>query len=345
MSVADTPEDLPGPAPEEAARSLRFVGPRSVRLETGEVPSPDDDEVVVESLASLVSAGTELMIYRGEAPEDLPADETIDALSGDLSFPLEYGYSLVGDVARVGAEVPAEWLGRRVFAFNPHESHFAASPDSLVPVPDDVDAETAVFLPIVETAVNLVMDAAPRIGERAVVFGAGLVGLATVASLAEFPLADLTVVEPIPVRRDLAMRLGADAAVAPADAADVEEADLVVELSGSPEALDDAVDVAGYDARVVVGSWYGRKRADLDLGGAFHRERVSIVSSQVSTISPKLRGRWDAERRMTVAWSRLRELPVAELVTHRLPIEEAERAYEMLDGEPEEALGVLFEYR
>jgi len=85
--------------------------------------------------------------------------------------------------------------------------------------------------------------------------------------------------------------------------------------------------------------------ADLDLGGAFHRERVSIVSSQVSTISPRLRGRWDAERRMAVAWSRLRALPVAELVTHRVPIEDAERAYELLDGEPEVALGVLFEYR
>ena len=343
--MADTPDDRPGPAPEEAARSLSFVGPRSVRLEPADVPEPGGDEVVVESRASLVSAGTELMIYRGEAPEDLPADETIDALSGDLSFPLEYGYALVGDVARVGAEVPAEWRGRRVFAFNPHESHFAASPDALVPIPDDVDDETAVFLPIVETAVNLVLDAAPRIGERVVVFGAGLVGLATVASLAEFPLADLTVVEPIPARRERAMRLGADAAVAPPDVGDLEEADLVLELSGSPEALDDAVDVAGYDARVVVGSWYGRKRADLDLGGAFHRERVSIVSSQVSTISPRLRGRWDAERRMAVAWSRLRALPVAELLTHRLPIEDAERAYELLDGEPEEALGVLFQYR
>ena len=328
------------------ARSLHFVGPRAVRVETHPVPEPAEDEVLVESRTSLVSAGTELMIYRGEAPSGLEADESIGALSGDLSFPLEYGYAAVGDVARVGRDVPPDWEGRTVFAFNPHESHFVAGTDELYPIPADVPVETAAFLPIAETAVNLVLDGAPRLGERAVVFGAGLVGLLTVATLAEFPLEDLTVVEPVETRRGLARQFGADEAVAPGRVADgdVDEADAVFELSGSPAALDDAIALAGYDARIVVGSWYGRKRADLDLGGHFHRDRVSVVPSQVSTVSPELRGRWDTERRMDVAWGRLGSLPVGDLMTHRIPIEEAGRAYETLDSDPENALGVLLTY-
>lgn len=329
------------------ARTLRFVGPRAVSVEAGDVPTPSADEVLVESRTSLVSAGTELLIYRGEAPAELPADETIESLPGDLSFPLAYGYAVVGDVREVGGAAPASLLGQTVFAFHPHESHFVAEPDEVVPVPGDVDPETAAFLPIAETAVNLVLDGTPRIGERVVVFGAGLVGQCTVAALGAFPLADLTVVEPLPARRELAERLGADETVAPAAVAEsgAEDADLVYELSGTPEALDDAVDLAGYDGRVVVGSWYGRKRADLDLGGRFHRSRVSIESSQVSTIAPELRGRWDTDRRLAVAWEQLRDVPVADLVTHRVPIEEASRAYELLDVEPEETLGVLLTYR
>lgn len=328
------------------ARTLRFVEPRTVRVEASDVPRPGQDEVLVESRTSLVSAGTEVMIYRGEAPAGLEADEVIDALEGDLSYPLEYGYALTGRVSRVGGAVSSEWQDRPVFGFYPHASHVVAEPAMLEPIPDDVGGETAAFLPLAETAVNLVMDAAPGLGERVVVFGAGLVGLLTVATLASFPLADLTVVEPIPARRDLATRLGADRAVTP-DAlagADVGGVDLAVEVSGTPEALDDAVSVVGYDGRVVVGSWYGSKRAELDLGGGFHRDRIEVVSSQVSTISPALRGRWDRDRRMALAWETIREVPVDELVTHRVPIEDAARAYRLLDRNPDEAIGVLLTY-
>lgn len=328
------------------ARRLRFVAPRTVSVERREVPTPGSGEALVASERSLVSPGTELLIYRGEAPTELEADATIEALSGDLSFPLTYGYANVGTVTEVGPDVDDAWLDRSVFAFHPHESHFIAPTDALFPVPEGVDTETATFMPIVETAVNLVLDGAPRLGERVVVFGAGLVGLATISTLSAFPLAELTVVEPIPARRSLATELGADQVVSPAeiDDADIGGADLLFEVSGSPEALDDAVALCGYDGRVVVGSWYGRKRADVDLGGHFHRERVSLVSSQVSTISPELRGRWDTDRRMAVAWRRLRALPVESLVTHRLPVEEAGRGYELLDDRPEDTLGVLLTY-
>jgi threonine dehydrogenase-like Zn-dependent dehydrogenase len=206
------------------------------------------------------------------------------------------------------------------------------------------------LLPSVETATNIVLDAAPRLGERVVVFGAGVIGLCVTRLLAAFPLESLVVVDPIERRRALAAELGADRTTTPTGLADsdadpaVDAADLAIELSGQPSALDDAIGVVGYDARVVVGSWYGTKREPIDLGGRFHRDRIDIVSSQVSTISPELRGRWDRDRRMDAALDRLDWIPADELITHRIPFERASEAYELLDSAPDAAVQVILEY-
>jgi len=331
-------------------RALYFTGPRTVSVEHEPVTEPEADEVLVEARVAAVSSGTELLIYRGEMPRDLAADATIDALGDDLTYPLKYGYATVGDVVATGADVDEAWRGRRVFAFNPHESHFAASPADLVTVPEDVSTETAALLPTAETATTLCMDSNPRVGERVVVFGAGMVGLVTTHVLSAFPLERLTVVEPVPERREMAANLGADETLRPDAAAQVGErgdpagADLVYELSGSPETLDDAVDAVGYDGRIIVGSWYGRKRAETDLGGFFHRNRIDVSSSQVSTLAPELRGRWTKERRMETAWDRLRELPTERLITHRIGVENATEAYQLLDDGPENALQVLLTF-
>jgi threonine dehydrogenase-like Zn-dependent dehydrogenase len=283
-------------------------------------------------------------------PRDRVADPTLDPLSADLSYPLKYGYATVGEVTAVGEAVAAAWRGRRVFAFNPHESHFTAAPEEVVPVPEGTDAERAALLPTAETATTLVLDGNPRVGERVVVFGAGMVGLTTASVLAAFPLERLTVIEPLDRRRRMAERVGADETLAPDRAAAVGErgdpagADLAYELSGWPATLDDAIETVGYDGRVIVGSWYGDRRADVDLGGFFHRNRVDVSASQVSTLAPPLRGRWTTDRRLDVAWDRLDALPVDDLVTHRLPIESASEAYRLLDEEPERTLQVLFTF-
>ena len=347
-SVEDAEDGEPATPP--TGRSLYFTGPRSISIERESVSAPGPDEVLVEARVSAVSSGTELLIYRGEMPRDLAADATIDALGDDLSYPLKYGYATVGEVVDLGPNVAERWRGRRVFAFNPHESHFAASPADLVPVPEDVSTTTAALLPTAETATTLVMDGHPRVGERVVVFGAGMVGLVTTSVLSSFPLERLTVVEPVADRRSMADRLGADETLHPEAATAVEErgepagADLAYELSGSPETLDDAIDAVGYDGRIVVGSWYGRKRAETDFGGFFHRNRIDVSSSQVSTLAPELRGRWTKERRMDVAWDRLRALPADRLVTHRIGFEDAAEAYRLLDGGPENALQVVLEF-
>jgi 2-desacetyl-2-hydroxyethyl bacteriochlorophyllide A dehydrogenase len=334
-----------------SARRIRFTAPETVEIESIPEPTPDADEVRIRTTCSAISSGTERLVYRGEAPADLPADPELTSLDGDLSFPLSYGYAAVGDVDAVGDAVDDAWLGRTVFAFEPHASAFTASPDAVQPVPDGVAAAEATLLPTVETAVNFLLDGEPRIGERVGVFGQGMVGLVTTALLSAAPLSDLVTVDATPARRDRSERLGADRSLAPGSAAvdrlregDPPGRDLVYELSGTPDALDDAIAAAGYGGRVVVGSWYGTKPVDLDLGGSFHRDRISVESSQVSTVAPELRGRWSADRRLDVAWEWLDRLDPDPILTHRIPFAEAADAYELLEERPDEAVGVLLTY-
>lgn len=334
-------------------QSLWFDAPRHVTLRKEALPEPAAGEVRVKTHASAISPGTEMLIYRGEFPEGMAADEGIAALGGALAYPLKYGYSSVGQVETLGAGVAPEWLGRWVFAFHPHESHFISPVESLLLIPSGIPPEDALFLPNTETAVNFLLDGAPLIGEQVAVFGQGVVGLLTTALLARLPLGNLITFDRFANRRTASLAMGARASLDPVDADGAarlrallsagayEGADLVYELSGAPAALDQAIAAAGFSGRIVVGSWYGRKRAPLDLGGRFHRARIRLISSQVSTLTPELHGRWTKARRMDVAWERLRELRPAQLITHRYPFARAAEAYAQVDLRPAETLQVI----
>ncbi len=336
-------------------RSLYFVGPGTVDVRETPIPEPDADELRVRTELSTISPGTELLIYNDNVPDGFATDIELEALSGSLSYPLTYGYAAVGHVEAVGQAVDDAWLDRRVFAFHPHESHFCATPAELHVVPEPLSTPAATLLPTVETACTLVQDGSPRLGERVVVFGQGMVGLTTTALLAEFPI-ELITVDPVASRREQSKQFGATARVHPdalgeilplPDGTETDEpqgADLSYELSGNPTALDSAIAATGYDGRVIVGSWYGTKPAELDLGGRFHRSRISVSSSQVSTIDPSLRGRWNRRRRLELAWDRLAALPVEELITDQYRIEAAPDAYRQLDAGDGETLGICFSY-
>src|SRR5262245_53880265 len=163
--------------------ALYFTAPYRVSVQEEPLAPPAADQVMVQTLVSAISPGTELLFYRGQVPTDLPVDETIAALASEVRFPLKYGYAAVGRVMAVGAQVAPDWQDRLIFSFHPHESHFLAALDELMPVPP-VSPETASFLPNMETAVNFLMDGQPLIGEQVVVFGQGVVGLLTTALLA-----------------------------------------------------------------------------------------------------------------------------------------------------------------
>ena len=337
--------------------ALYFTAPREVEHRTEPCPAPAQGQVRVRTLASAISPGTEMLIYRGQMPQGLAADETLEALSGALTYPLKYGYAAVGEVEAVGAGVPAAWLGRQVFAFQPHQRCFVAPTASLFPLPPGIGVEQALFLPNMETAVNFLLDGAPRIGEKVAVLGQGVVGLLTTALLARFPLAALVVFDRYPLRRETARALGATVALDPAAADTLQTArealeardlydgaDLTYEVSGNPQALNMALEITGFAGRVVIGSWYGTKRAPLDLGGRFHRSRIRLLASQVSTLMPADTGRWNKARRLQVAWDMLKALPVARLITHRFAFAQAAEAYRLLDERAEEAIQVIFTY-
>jgi 2-desacetyl-2-hydroxyethyl bacteriochlorophyllide A dehydrogenase len=335
-------------------QALYFTAPEKVEIREEEIPDPGAGQLLVKTQVSAISAGTEMLVYRGLVPEDMALDATISALGGAFRYPLQYGYSSAGTVIAAGAEVDPAWVGRPVFAFQPHQTHFLASPADLMPLPRGTGLESAVFLPNMETALNVVMDGRPMVGETAAVFGLGIVGLLVTGLLAKHPLGALAAWDRYPNRREEAEKLGADLAL---DTADTQPArdllqergspdgfDLLFELSGAPAALDQALALAGYASRVVIGSWYGRKPVQLDLGGRFHRSRIRLIASQVSTLAPDLTGRWTKARRFAVAWEALNAIRPTRWITQRIPFAQAASAYDLISTHPEQTIQVVLAY-
>lgn len=327
-------------------KTVYFVRPYQVEVKCEALPALGEHQVLVQTVVSAISAGTELLFYRGQVPDGMAVDATIRGMNQSVQYPLAYGYCSAGTVIAIGRAVEPTWLGRRVFAFHPHTSAFVADTSSLLPIPDTLSFEQAVFLPNMETAVNFVMDARPLFGERVLVFGLGVVGLLTLHLLRKFPISHLSAVDSYAKRRSLAAAWGADSLHAPGSTEALQDfdPDLILELSSNPAALANALELAGYGTRILVGSWYGDKSASLPLGGKFHRNRVQIVSSQVSTLDGQLSNRWNKTRRLQSAWAHLHTLPIDDLITHRLPISAASDAYNLLDTQPDGALQILFTY-
>ena len=337
-------------------QSLFFDGPGRMAIREEPIPEPSETEVLVRTIVSAVSAGSELLVYRDQVPPNMAVDATIESLRGTFAFPMKYGYACVGEVISLGRSVDPLWQGRKVFSFQPHQNCFITKVSDLFPLPPGVDVLDAVFLPFMETAITLLLDGQPSMGEQVAVFGQGVVGLLVTALLGRIPLSRLLTLDLHTIRRRTSEQLGAHRSVDPNEtpieeilaflqgAGDYQGADLTFELSGSPAALDQAIAVTGYSGRVVIGSWYGSKEVTIHPGGSFHRSRIKIISSQVSSIEPGLRGRWTKDRTLGLAWRFLEEIKPSRLITHTFPFSEAEKAYHLLDKNPGECLQVVLTY-
>jgi len=329
------------------AAAVWFARARSVELRTEELADPGPDEVRVRAALSAISHGTEMLVYRGEVDADLALD--LPTLAGGYGFPLKYGYASVGHTVAIGRDVRGLREGDLVFALHPHQDEYVVRESLVRRLPDRTAPEQGVFLANLETAVNVVFDAKPRLGEVVAVFGQGVVGLLVTQLLCRSG-ARVIAVEPTALRRSFAERCGADAAIAPGDESFLRTftsgrgADIAIDASGSPSALQQAIDSVAIEGTVVVCSWYGDKPVPLDLGGRFHRGRVRLVSSQVGRIDPALAPRWDRERRLELATDLLRELVLADLITHRIPFTQAAEAYALLDGGAAETVQVVLDY-
>jgi 2-desacetyl-2-hydroxyethyl bacteriochlorophyllide A dehydrogenase len=339
-------------------RCLYFEKPFTCIIREEPLPEAREDQLLVRTTCSAISAGTEMLVFKGRFPAGMALDASLPSLAGQsFAYPLTYGYSSVGTVVAAGPLADPAWVGGRVFAFQPHQSHFLAQAAELIRVPSQVPDDDAVFLAAMETAVNLVMDGRPVIGERVLVLGQGIIGLLATAVLARFPLETLAVLERWPLRRQAALDMGAGAAWAGDEADWIDAAamvldrqaadggaDLLFEVSGQPAMLDTAIAWAGFGGRIVVGSWYGTKTAPIDLGGRFHRNRLQLISSQVSTLAPEFTGRWTKQRRLATALKSLARVRPSRLITHRFDIADAQQAYEQVSDRPGETLQVLLTY-
>lgn len=299
-----------------------------------------------------------MLVYQGRFPRGVETDSVIPGMRGSFNYPLAYGYASVGVVRETGSLVSSITQDQFVFAFQSHASHFIAPADSLFPIPDSLSPQTACFLPNMETAVNLVQDGAPILGERVLVLGQGIVGLLTGSLLKEFPLDTLVTVDQFDLRCKMSQAENQTSKITvcktiesggsdfrdQARAALGQGADLTYELSGNPSALNDAIALTRFSGRIVIGSWYGEKPVEVDLGGTFHRSRLKLISSQVSTISPELDGRWDKSRRFDVVWKALERIKPEKWITHRFSIDQAPQAYRLLDENPQEAMQVVLTY-
>jgi 2-desacetyl-2-hydroxyethyl bacteriochlorophyllide A dehydrogenase len=335
--------------PDLKARALWFTAPRTATLREEALRSPGPGEVRIQAIASAVSAGTELLVYRGEVPRDLPLD--LPTLQGSYAFPIKYGYAAAGVVLDVGPGVEHLWAGAPVFVHHPHQEAFVVPATMPVRLPDGLDPLLGVFFANLETALNIVHDTPLRLGETALVFGAGVVGLLVTRLLKLAGAEKVLVVDPLERRRELALAAGADDAVGPerADARVMEAtsgrgADVAVEASGTGAALQAAIGAVATEGTVVVASWYGTRPVALDLGGHFHRGRVRLRSSQVGRSNPELEPRWDRSRRTETVLGLLGRLDLEELISHRVPFEKSPEAYPLLDEGPEEAVQIVFTY-
>lgn len=319
------------------ARAVAFVAPGRVELTDLELAAPGPGEALIRVESSGLSAGTERLVLSGELDGDEPLDPTLKGLEGRPSFPMRYGYCAVGVVEALGPGVEASWLGRRVLALQPHQSHLVVPIASLVALPSGVPSDVATLLPNLETAVSLLMDGAPIIGEAVGVVGLGVVGQLVAALLTQTRLGPVFAIDPRADRRAVAERAGAIALETPTRDA----CDLVLEVSGVMAGLASALELARADGRVIVGSWYGRQAQPLALGTRIHRARQTVRFSQVSRIDSALSHRFSHERRMGVAVEWLARLQLASLVTHRVAAERAPEAYALLMAPPPGCLHIV----
>jgi len=294
------------------ARALWIVAPGLAEIREEALPPRTPDQALVRMLASGVSRGTERLVLHGRVPESQWEAMRAPLMAGEFPFPLKYGYAAVGVVE----DGPAPLQGRRVFCLHPHQDLFLAPAGMCIPVPDAVPDQRAVLAANMETAVNALWDARPLVGERALVIGAGVVGLLIAALLARIPGLDLVVCDTDPGRAALAESLGARFCAAE-DAP--EGCDLAVHASGDPAGLRLALSRAGFEGRIVEASWHGDREVALPLGEGFHARRLSILSTQVGHVAPAMRGRRSPAERLALALSLLDDARLDALLGPMVP--------------------------
>lgn len=309
------------------AQACWIVAAGRAQLQDVELAPVRDGEVLVQTLFSAISRGTETLVYQGRVPISEAARMRAPFQEGEFSFPLKYGYINVGRVL----DGPAALRGKTVFSLFPHQTRFVVAAEAVCPVPDTVPAERAVLAAGMETAVNALWDAEPKVGDRIAVVGAGVIGSLCAYLAAQIPGTSVQLVDTNAERAQLAEKLGCYFALPQAAH---QGADLVFHASGSAAGLATAMRAAGREARVVELSWYGTTEVPLALGEAFHSQRLQLRSSQVGGIPPAQAARWNYRRRLECALELLSDSTLDGLISGESAFAQLPQALSELCDQP-----------
>ena len=273
------------------ARAYWATEPDRGELRDETTCSPGPNDVLVRTRFSGISRGTEALVARGRVPPSQYAAMRCPFQAGDFPFPVKYGYANVG-VVEAG---PEALVGRSVFCLYPHQSRYVVPSGAVTPLPEALGERRAVLTANLETALNAVWDAALLPGERVVVVGAGVIGCLIARLAAQLPGTEVTLVDIDPEKAEIAAALALPFGTT---LDGLPPADCLFHAAAAPAALAAALEVTGFEARIVEVSWYGDERVPLPLGEAFHSRRLRLIGSQVGAIAPAMRPRFDHHRRL-----------------------------------------------
>ena len=312
----------------EIASALWIVAPGKAEIRRTAAPNPDAGSLRIRGLVSGISRGTESLVFNGKIPESEWQLMRCPFQEGEFPFPVKYGYAMVG-VVETG---PAEKIGHRVFCLHPHQSRFTIPAEAAFAIPAEVSTERAVLVPQIETALNATWDAAPRIGDRIAVVGAGVIGCLVAYLCSGILETAVTLIDTDEDRRDVAKVLGL--AFATPSKGLPSGCDLVFHASGQAEGLDLGLSIAGFEATVIELSWYGITPVSIGLGGAFHSQRLTLRSSQVGHVASDRRSRWSPRRRLALAVDLAADPRLDVLVREETPFEALPAKLPSILGQP-----------
>ena len=341
------------------SKAVTFTAPYVVGFSDITDPDLKPNEVRIQTLFSGISQGTEMTVYRGSSPfftkrYDGASRLFLAAGAPDFKYPISFGYENVGKVVEVGTQVTGLKLGDIVFTYSPHQTQVIVDEREAHLLPEGVAPENGVFIALLGVAYNAILDARILLGETVAIMGMGVVGQLLVQLCRMSGAAQVIGIDLLESRLAEAQRRGAHVAINPAQENDValkvrqftanRGADVVIECTGSPKGLNEAIRVAGFNGTVVVVSYLAGEARGLTLGDEFHHNRIRLISSQAAGVNPELHPRWNSERKLKAAIQVLPKLDVSGLITQRFPFDQAARAYQLVDGHPSETVQVVLTY-
>jgi NADPH:quinone reductase-like Zn-dependent oxidoreductase len=281
-----------------SSRALWITGEHTCEIKSAPLNACVDNPVLIRTLWTGISRGTERLVHEGKVPPSEGERMRAPFQEGDFSFPLKYGYSLVGEVERG----PLGLLGRNVFALHPHQDRVVLSTNDVIPLPPDVPPRRAVLAPSMETALNAVWDAGTLVGQSVAVVGAGIIGVLIAHLVRSIAGCEVTLIDVDVLKCPIAQAMGLTLLTPETLLQQHTLAyDTVFHTSGTSEGLNLALNIAGFESTVVEVSWYGDNAVQVNLGGAFHSQRLTLISSQVGHVSPSMRPRWNHRKRLEKA--------------------------------------------